>query len=267
MLFSRIISAIIGILILIFVIFMGGWVFKLALMLVALLGLFEFYSVLQRGKIKFTNIAGFVSAVLIFIVTDLNMKDKFFYILLITIIFLFILSILSKKYAFNDIMVTILGLVYPTLSFITILLISKIDYPINNLALALLFLLTWSSDTFAYFSGMLLGRHKLSPDLSPKKTIEGAVGGVIGTIIISVICWGITSFYYDFSISWYHFLVIGLMCGIFSQFGDLSASLIKRNYDAKDFGHIMPGHGGILDRFDSILFTAPLIYIYFTLLL
>ena len=267
MLLSRVISAIVGALILIFVIFLGGWVFKIALMLVALVGLFEFYSVVQRGKIKLINLVGFISAVLIFIATDFNMRDSIFFILLITIIFLFMVSIFSKKYGFNDIMITMLGLVYPTLSFITILLISKVAFPINNLALILLFLLTWSSDTFAYFSGKLLGKHKLSPDLSPKKTIEGAVGGVIGPIAIGMICWAVGNFYFNFSIDWYHFLVIGLICGIFSQFGDLSASFIKRNYDAKDFGYIMPGHGGILDRFDSVLFTAPLTYIYFTLVL
>jgi phosphatidate cytidylyltransferase len=115
----------------------------------------------------------------------------------------------------------------------------------------------FGSDIFAYFTGVLIGRHKLAPVLSPKKTIEGSIGGIVGsTLLCGVFGWFVMR---DIFV---HCLVIGALGGAFSQAGDLAASAIKRKLGIKDYGHLIPGHGGILDRIDSILFTAPLVFYY-----
>ena len=122
----------------------------------------------------------------------------------------------------------------------------------------LIFIAAWVCDTFAYFTGRLLGKHKLIPEISPKKTVEGAIGGVIFTLIALVGYWAILKFTpinYDIPI-WY-MCILGVVLPIVSQIGDLLASSIKRQYGIKDFGYVFPGHGGVLDRFDSAMLVAP----------
>ena len=115
-------------------------------------------------------------------------------------------------------------------------------------------LAAWLTDTFAYFTGSLLGKHKMCPNISPKKTVEGAVGGVIGAallaagIMVGYICSAITMNYVEV-------VIIALLLALISMVGDLSASVIKRNFGVKDFGNVVPGHGGVMDRFDSGLFV------------
>lgn len=116
---------------------------------------------------------------------------------------------------------------------------------------------TWSSDTVAYFIGRRWGRHQLAPALSPGKTVEGAVGGLLGSLLAAMVFILI----YPFVPRW-HLLLLGLLLGIAAQIGDLVESSFKRQAGVKDAGDIIPGHGGILDRFDSMLFTAPLVYYY-----
>ena len=126
---------------------------------------------------------------------------------------------------------------------------------------ALIFVCSSVCDTCALAAGMMFGKHKMAPVLSPKKTIEGAVGGLLGSAVCSVILAYILRFIYpeaDFRIQ---FLIIGICGALISMIGDLAASAIKRNHNIKDYGNLIPGHGGIMDRFDSIIFTAPLIYI------
>ncbi len=124
----------------------------------------------------------------------------------------------------------------------------------------LILLSAWGSDTFAYCAGRLFGRHKMAAQLSPKKTIEGAVGGVLGAALLGFIYGSI--FKSGFTTD-YPQAVCALSCAVgavISMIGDLAASAIKRNHDIKDYGNLIPGHGGILDRFDSMLFAAPAIY-------
>ena len=118
----------------------------------------------------------------------------------------------------------------------------------------LIFLCSWGCDTCAYCVGVLIGKHKMAPVLSPKKSIEGAVGGVAGAVLLGVIY----AFFTKGGMVEY-----GIICGVgalISMVGDLAASAIKRNQGIKDYGKLIPGHGGILDRFDSVIFTAPVIY-------
>lgn len=118
------------------------------------------------------------------------------------------------------------------------------------------FAVTWCTDAGAYFAGMAFGRHKLAPRLSPKKTWEGAIGGVLAATFMSL-AWGTW-----IGLPWWHCAILGPALGILGQVGDLCESALKRDIGVKDFGVVLPGHGGILDRFDSLLFTAPVAYYY-----
>ena len=121
---------------------------------------------------------------------------------------------------------------------------------------------SWVCDTCAYFSGMAFGKHKLCPQLSPKKTVEGAIGGALGATVAAAL-YGLAlpgnSGYYNSHVIW-ACMLIGLATGILSQLGDLLASGIKRDRGIKDFGTLIPGHGGIMDRFDSVIFVTPVVY-------
>ena len=121
----------------------------------------------------------------------------------------------------------------------------------------------WLCDTFAYFFGSKLGKHKLSPKISPKKSVEGAVGGVVGTTVVSVITYVICEifFFENGTVKvWMVIPAVAFLC-VIGMCGDLSASVIKRNFGEKDFGNLFPGHGGVLDRIDSFLFTMPSLYV------
>ncbi|MGN0629188.1 MAG: phosphatidate cytidylyltransferase [Oscillospiraceae bacterium] len=146
--------------------------------------------------------------------------------------------------------------------FSILLLYREYGSPISYFLVFLSLGVAWLNDTFAYFTGCAFGKHKLCPEISPKKTVEGAIGGIVGDLIV---CLGLTyafSVYTDVSINWLSFgifLPFGAVAGIF---GDLCASIIKRQFGIKDYGNIMPGHGGVMDRFDSWIFVAPLLYIW-----
>ena len=119
----------------------------------------------------------------------------------------------------------------------------------------------FTSDAFALFAGMAFGKHKLAPELSPKKTVEGAVGGFVGAIVCCLLYGAVLQFGFQLRVSYLAFAVYGALGSLVSQVGDLSFSYIKRQYGLKDFGNVFPGHGGVLDRFDSVIFCAPLIEI------
>lgn len=125
----------------------------------------------------------------------------------------------------------------------------------------LAFLGAWVCDTFAYFVGRFLGKHKLIPEISPKKTIEGSIGGILFTIGGFALYGLIVNNAFGQSLSYLKLCVLGLILSIVSQIGDLLASSIKRQYDIKDYGNLFPGHGGVLDRFDSVMLTAPTLFV------
>lgn len=124
------------------------------------------------------------------------------------------------------------------------------------------FVVAWLSDAFALFAGMAFGKHKLAPELSPKKTVEGSVGGVAGSVAATLIYGFVMSACFGAAAVRYGLLILYALLGaVVAQFGDLAFSYIKRQYDIKDYGTIFPGHGGVLDRFDSVIFCAPLLEI------
>lgn len=171
------------------------------------------------------------------------------------------------KFNNNQVAGAVFGLIYTTFMMSFVYYTREIEDK-GVFLVWLIFITSWVSDTCAYFVGSAIGKHKMTPNLSPKKSYEGAVGGILGSIIAS----GLYGLYYraHFGLSYtviISFCVIGAVGAFISMCGDLVASAVKRNNDVKDYGKIIPGHGGILDRFDSVLFTAPMVYFLIVLLI
>lgn len=124
-----------------------------------------------------------------------------------------------------------------------------------------IFLFAWGADTGAYFTGTFLGKHKLAPEISPKKTVEGSVGGIITAVLLSCVCGLIYKYCFDVDVSFLRLCIYAAVFSVFGMIGDLFTSFIKRDCGIKDYGNIMPGHGGVLDRFDSVLFIAPFYFL------
>ena len=136
----------------------------------------------------------------------------------------------------------------------------------GNYFYLLIFIGAWVCDTFAYFTGRFLGKHKLIPAISPKKTIEGAIGGIIFTMGAFALYGFILRSAFDFEMSYIELIIMGLVVAIVSQIGDLVASAVKRQYEIKDYGFLFPGHGGVLDRFDSVMLVSPFLFILLSVL-
>ena len=132
----------------------------------------------------------------------------------------------------------------------------------GKLLLILIFIVAWAPDSLAYTIGSFFGKHKLFPQISPKKTVEGFIGGIAGGILGSVV-YGIILTIKDYQINWTAFIVLGVIGAVLGSLGDLFFSYLKRNFKIKDFGNLLPGHGGVLDRFDSVLFVLPVCNIVF----
>lgn len=171
----------------------------------------------------------------------------------------FIIGILFKgKYSYKDISVAIVGYIY-TIFLITFL--SRIFFTSQgNIKVALLIGIVTATDTFAFLIGRKFGKHKFS-EISPKKSIEGSVAGIISAVIFVLIYTFIVNKYYAFNLNYYIMVLVAIGLSIISQIGDLVASFIKRQYGIKDFGNILVGHGGVLDRIDSLIFAAPFAYL------
>lgn len=132
---------------------------------------------------------------------------------------------------------------------------------IHRAYLLLPFILSFACDTFAYFTGLTLGKHKLAPKVSPKKTVEGSIGGILGNVACGLLFAFVMDLWFGGSIGYGPMVLLALLCGVVAQLGDLSFSLIKREFGIKDYGRLFLEHGGVLDRFDSVLFVAPVIEI------
>ncbi len=161
----------------------------------------------------------------------------------------------QKNIEFKQVTATVFGATIIPFFLSSILGIMAMDKA--KFIIILPFMAAWLTDTGAYYSGYFFGKHKLAPTISPKKTVEGAVGGVI-TCIVSFVVYGlIMEQFFSLDANYLLLALTGLVLSPIAQIGDLSLSIIKREYNIKDYGVIFPGHGGILDRFDSVLFTAP----------
>lgn len=246
----RALTGIIGLLLLAFIVTMGKLFLSISILVISIIGLWEFYRALNNINIRPINYIGYLASIGIFI-ANISQEVSTTLILYIFTALLLITLLFNKRIRIIDISATLLGVLYiPFFLFY----IYQLD---GSIYIWLIFLIAFGTDTFAYIAGNLIGKNKLCPDISPNKTKEGSLGGILGSLII-VLIFG----YFTDAGPMLSLIILSILASILSQVGDLVASRIKRLAKIKDYGFIMPGHGGILDRFDSIIFCAPLIYYY-----
>ncbi len=255
---TRLLSGILLVIIALATIITGGDVLFATLLMISFIGMTEIYKVLEIGG-TLLGITGYVIAVAYYFLLRLQKTD---WIVMLCIAFLILIMMIYvfayPKYRSEQIMLAFFGLFYVAFMLSYVYQIRMLEQ--GAFLVWLVFLCSWGSDTCAYCVGMLIGKHKMAPKLSPKKSIEGAVGGVVGAALLGALyALAIQKFAQaDANVALY-----AVICGagaLISMVGDLAASAIKRNHDIKDYGNLIPGHGGILDRFDSVIFTAPIIY-------
>lgn len=167
----------------------------------------------------------------------------------------------NERVKFLDVTTSMFLVFYSVFLLIHLTLLRMMD---NGIALLILALIgAYVTDTGAYFTGLSIGKHKLIEKVSPKKTVEGAIGGIVATVAFFVI-YGAVMKNIGHDVNFLNLLILSVLCAIVAQLGDLSASVMKRSFQVKDFGNIIPGHGGIVDRVDSLMFVAPLVYYFIT---
>ena len=253
---TRILSAVIMLPLLVFV-FVGGKLLLLGCFVIGTMGVREFYRGFENLNIKPSYTAAYISILGLYAV-NLFMPAEYQYYMLwvLAVIFMSFLYLFNiEKRDLADAMATLTGVFYVIFLSFHVTLVEQADE--YGILVWLIFLTAFGTDSMAYFTGLLIGRHKLAPKISPKKTVEGAVGGIVGSILLC----GLFG-YFVVPRLLLHCIVIGILGGFVSQLGDLTASIFKRKMGIKDYGNLIPGHGGILDRFDSVLFTAPMVYYY-----
>lgn len=261
MFITRLLSGIVLVLAALVTIISGGYVLFSTVLALSLIGMFELYRVLKVQEKEITMLAaiGYIGAISYYFLLLFDLEAY------IMIDFIFILVALMFAYVFTypkihseQVMAALFGVAYVAvmLSYIY----RARNLPDGAFIVWLIFICSWGCDTCAYCVGMLIGKHKMSPKLSPKKSVEGAVGGVIGAAILGAVYAAAVGKYLKTGEQVFTFAVICAIGALISMVGDLAASAIKRNHGIKDYGTLIPGHGGVLDRFDSVIFTAPVIY-------
>ncbi|MFX4260894.1 phosphatidate cytidylyltransferase [Pelotomaculum propionicicum] len=258
MLTQRIISALVGIPLVVIAVWFGGIPLVLLTGLIIVLGLREMNEMLAKLGLK-PSLWLAVAGGLIMTAGSYLYKAGYPGPTITIILFMHLLATVAlyPRYSLLDSAGTMMGTLYVGLLNYFYLLRMMPD---GWIWLIFTLTATWATDTAAYFVGMVFGRRRIAPALSPKKTVEGAVGGFIGSILVA----GVFSYIYTF-LPMSKVLLLGLSLGAAAQVGDLLESAFKRQAGVKDSSALIPGHGGILDRIDSTLFTAPLVY-YFVLL-
>lgn len=252
---------------LIIFLFVGGVYLKYLIMLLSIMGMYEFFKIVKKKEINPLSYIAYIFCLLyyiLFVGKEITNYKAIFSLIILLLVVMLCVPIINEKYNFIDVAVTLLGFFYVTILFSLIVQVNSKDY--GKYLVWLIFISSWLCDTSAYYVGKYFGKNKLCPRVSPKKTIEGSIGGLMGSTIFCGL-YGMFITNKGVNIPLYNFYFIGIICGILSQFGDLVASSIKRHVDVKDFSNIIPGHGGILDRFDSILFASAVVYYYITIIL
>ena len=267
MLKQRVIVSLIGLPILIVLVWFGEPWFTGVIALWGAVAAFEFYKIAGKNKNPVITVFGIIWT-LLFILSPYYDKEYAVPALLTSAIILplaYLLLRRNKEQAFTGWVWTIAGILYIgwLLSYLIMLRQLQIPgYPVeygrNGLFLA--FFTTFASDTSAFFVGRARGKNHMAPAISPKKTWEGAIAGVVGSVVISLLFMLPTPL--QLPLSWVHAVILGILVSLFGQIGDLAESLFKRNMGVKDSSNLIPGHGGFLDRMDSIVFAGVTVYYY-----
>lgn len=250
------------------VLFIGEPAFGVAVAIFAVIGTWEIYNTTKtHGHHPIDWVAVlFAIPILLFTISDkLNVITISFYV--IASVIAVICMYQSKKHNIIDGIITLFAGVVVSSMFYTLLTIYKLgDDKLSSGAIIILVLVgAFITDIFAYLVGVTIGKHKLCPAISPKKSIEGSIGGIVGVVVVlTLYCrFGLAYFIPAFAeVPTFAYVLLGLACGILSQVGDLTASMLKRHFGVKDYGKIFPGHGGVMDRFDSLFFVTPAIYFF-----
>ncbi len=261
---TRIIVAITGIPLILFICWYGKILFLLFASGIGLAAFYEF-SGMTRLKNNFTSVtAGYASVVLLLFEAYTQFIDFKILIIIISLLVLTLELFRNKQSAINNAGSTLLGIFYIGLFSSTLVLIreyynySEFLYQRGGYIIISVLITIWICDSAAFFLGTALGKHKLFPRVSPHKSWEGAIAGFIFSLITMVV---LRELLIDF-IEIKDALILGIIVGVFGQMGDLVESLLKRDVNIKDSSAILPGHGGIFDRFDSFLFSSPFVYLY-----
>ena len=256
---TRLLSGIVLVIVLIATVGLGGDLLFFLLLAGSLIGMTELYNVVGARQ-TLLGVVGYLAAAVYYRFLYIGELEHVMMISLLFLVALMAVYVFSfPKYRAEQVMTVFFGLFYVAMM-LSFVYQTRMLPQEGGVIVWLIFLSSWGCDTCAYCVGMLIGKHKMAPKLSPKKSIEGGVGGILGAALLGAL----------FALAMNHWagadVVVwecALICGAggaISQIGDLAASAIKRNHDIKDYGKLIPGHGGILDRFDSVIFTAPVIF-------
>ena len=266
---TRLLSGILMVLIALGTIIPGGYLLFGLILVISLIGFSELLRIFQAEK-SVIGICGYIFAVLYFIILrygelislesrlGVDIEPFQLLVMLYVVVLMFVMVFTFPKVLPGQVLATFFGFFYVVvmLSFVY----QVREMPLGAYLVWLIFICAWGSDTFAYCAGLTLGKRRLAPQLSPKKSVEGAIGGILGAALLGVIFALAINRFSDVWVGVVAFGVIGAVGSVISQVGDLAASAFKRHYDVKDYGKFIPGHGGVLDRFDSVIFTAPVIF-------
>lgn len=258
---TRTISGAVLLSILLLTIIPGGDVTLLFSALISIVGLFELYRVIKLEKTPFMVI-GTLAVIAYYGSLRFDFIDDATVVIAVAvlILFLFFYVFTFPKYDISQVAIAFFGLFYVAVM-ISCIYLTRVNLENGAFIVWLIVIISWGADTLAYFTGSLLGKHKMAPVLSPKKSVEGAVGGIVGAMVITAVYCIIVRSHLE--AGWEKILIFSIIAGVgafISMIGDLAASAIKRNYNIKDYSNLIPGHGGILDRFDSVIITAPIVY-------
>ena len=243
--------------------------FAAVIFVIMVVGLKEFYRMAEHERIHPQKTLGYMAGSAVYLIPVLASQGIISPKILASLpglIFIFLITELyrNKQHAMHNVTYGIFAIAYIAIPLATLsMLISPLaagDPPTWHIVFAL-FIITWSHDTFAYLTGMWLGKHKLFEKISPKKTWEGTIGGTLFALLAAYI---MAEFFYELTIL--QWMAGALIIVVSGTFGDLSESMLKRKFEVKDSGNFFPGHGGVLDRFDSVLFSAPAFFCYLILL-
>lgn len=255
---QRILTALVALIIFVPMTIYGSWPFILFIYFLASIGLRELLRMGKQEKNIFLSVVSFISLWVILLpfdkVTILALTIGKLEVLIVFVMVLLFYTVITKnKFTFTDAGFVFISTIYTGIGFY-FLLIARMEG--LNYVFFVLFVI-WATDTGAYFVGRSIGKKKLWPEISPNKTIEGAIGGIVTACIVGIV------FYvaYPFEQSILHIIVVIISISIIGQIGDLVASAFKRHYHVKDTGKLLPGHGGILDRMDSLIFVLPFLYV------
>ena len=255
---KRIITAVVGIPLLTFLLYKGDLYIFLGNLTITIIAILEYTFAMNKILKPKINVPLMVILTILLVYTMGYNYTNSLPALIIALVILFCYEVLNGKADVQRGISSFFGLMYVPIMLSFMLLFQYL--PHGMVYLAMVFIVAFVTDTFALVIGLMFGKKTLAPKISPKKTIAGAIGGIIFAII-SVIIYGlILKFYFKIDFPIWLCIVIGAVCSVAGQCGDLTASLIKRYTGIKDFGKCLPGHGGILDRFDSIIFILPVMY-------